>query len=262
VMPQRVAGRLRDLSADANWQNAIEQLQRRSHEGPIVDVYGYNHPEAGDEATCIHDLMLEAIVARTRGDGEWRVQMSDGWHEFTVVFDIGRRQVRLHNDDTEQPLATAPLPDGAFADETIVEVSLFDRQVLVAIDGELPFAALPYAAPGALRRMTSTPVRIGAEELDLHLAHLRLYRDVHYTARQVPGRDEATHLGADEFFMLGDNSPVSLDSRAWDAPAIPRKLLIGKPFMVHLPSRQSRLEVAGSVYHFRIPDFSRVRYIR
>jgi signal peptidase I len=262
VMPSLVAESLRGLSADVDWQHAIDELQCRSHEVPIGDVYGYNLPEAGEEPTRIHDLMLEAVVARTRGEGQWRVQMSDGWHNFTVVFDIGRRRVLLYTDEQDQPLRTAPLPDGAFADTTLVEVSLFDRQVLVALDGELPFAALPYPAPDEPRRLASTPVRIGAGDLDLHLSHLRLYRDVHYTARQAPGRDEVTQLGPDEFYMLGDNSPVSLDSRGWDAPAIPRKLLIGKPFVVHLPSRQGRLDLAGGVYHFRIPDFSRIRYIR
>src|SRR5690606_15762880 len=104
----------------------------------------------------------------------------------SVVFDIGRRQVLLYNDQQDQPLRTAPLPTGAFDDETTVEVSLFDRQVLVAIDGELPFAALPYTAAGEPRQLTSTPARIGAGDLDLHLSHLRLYRDVHYTDRRAP----------------------------------------------------------------------------
>jgi signal peptidase I len=262
VMPAYAAERLRSLSADGDWQHAIDQLQRCSHEGPIVDAYGYNHPEAGEVPNRIHDLMLEAVVARTRGDGQWRMQMCDGWNNFTVVFDLGLRRVQLFSDEQDRPLRTAPLPAGAFADETAVEVSLFDRQVLVALDGELTFAPLTYTAGSELRQLTSSPVRIGAGDLDLHLSHLRLYRDVHYTARQAPGRDEPTQLGPEEFFMLGDNSPVSLDSRGWDSPAIPRKLLIGKPFVVHLPSRQGRLELATGVYHFRIPDFSRVRYIR
>lgn len=262
VLPSATARRFHALSTDARWQAAIDELERRSHESPITDGYGYNHPAARDESVPIHDLMIEALVARVGPTGRWCIQMSDGHHLFTAVFDMDGRQVQLYTDEKDQPLRISPLPDGAFVDETTIEMSLFDRQIMLAIDGELPFAPVPYSAVEGPRRMTATPVRIGAAGVDLHLTHLRLYRDVHYTAREHPGQQAVTRLGADEFYMLGDNSPVSLDSRAWHSPAIPRDLLIGKPFVVHLPSRQGQLEIAGKVYHFRIPDFSRVRYIR
>ena len=62
--------------------------------------------------------------------------------------------------------------------------------------------------------------------------------------------------------MLGDNSPVSLDSRAWEHPAVPRDLLIGRPFVVHLPSRPQPVRWGQREVVVRVPDFSRVRYIR
>jgi len=61
---------------------------------------------------------------------------------------------------------------------------------------------------------------------------------------------------------LGDNSPVSVDSRAWNNPAVPRNSLIGKPLVVHLPSRTGKVSWNGTVHHFRLPDFSRVRLVR
>lgn len=62
--------------------------------------------------------------------------------------------------------------------------------------------------------------------------------------------------------MLGDNSPVSIDSRSWDDPAVHRSMLIGKPFLVHLPSRPGRLWWGGQDRYFRVPDLARIRYIR
>ncbi len=74
--------------------------------------------------------------------------------------------------------------------------------------------------------------------------------------------DQPIQLGADEFFVLGDNSPVSNDGRSWAQGAIKRSQLIGKPFIVHLPSRPGRISFGGFTRYIRVPDFSRIRYIR
>ena len=61
--------------------------------------------------------------------------------------------------------------------------------------------------------------------------------------------------------MLGDNSPVSNDSRFWaGSPVVPGSMFLGKPFLVHLPGQVVALEVFGrSVYW--VPDPRRIRYI-
>ena len=97
---------------------------------------------------------------------------------------------------------------------------------------------------------------------------LRVYRDVHYTSslanipRRPFGVDSPYLLGPDEFFVLGDNSPVSNDSRFWTAsPVVRGELFLGKPFLVHLPGQVVPLKVFGrSVYW--VPDPREIRYIR
>ena len=78
-------------------------------------------------------------------------------------------------------------------------------------------------------------------------------------------------LNDEQYFMLGDNSQASLDSRAWGNPhplvaeqvdptpfVVNRKLIIGKAWVVYFPAP----------YHFGrggvpvIPDFGRLRFIR
>lgn len=238
VLPEATFRRLQLQSEDSGWSAAIAALKEQSHSSPVVDQYGYNHPLSGDGPTSVHDLMLEVEVGQLQGEGEWRLRMTDGWQDFDLVFDVAAHQVCLHVDHNDDPIRTAKLPESLFDGKTTIEMSLFDRQVLVAIDGEMPFAPLPYQAGESRRQQTCEPVQVGARDLDLQLRHLRLYRDVHYTAKHATGRADVAQLGPDEFFMLGDNSPVSVDSRAWESPAIPRELLIGKPFFVHLPSRQ------------------------
>jgi len=66
-------------------------------------------------------------------------------------------------------------------------------------------------------------------------------------------------LAADEYFMIGDNSALSDDSRTWAAgPGVAAQLIIGQPLIVHLPARAATL--FGRSIH--VPDLARVRYIR
>ncbi len=89
----------------------------------------------------------------------------------------------------------------------------------------------------------------------LTLSHVAIFRDTHYTAgRSVNGEDGHASEGHpfvlqdDEFFVLGDNSPNSLDARWWESPGtannglyyrpgiVPRDYLVGKALFVYWPS--------------------------
>ncbi len=84
------------------------------------------------------------------------------------------------------------------------------------------------------------------------LEHITLHRDTHYTntgggtnGRGTEGNPFA--LEKDQFFVMGDNSPLSHDSRFWSGHslgngktyrtgAVPRDYVIGKAFFVYWPS--------------------------
>ena len=52
-------------------------------------------------------------------------------------------------------------------------------------------------------------------------------------------------LGADQFFVLGDNSPASADARLWDQHFVDRDLLVGKALMIYWP-HPLRLFIPGT----------------
>jgi len=108
-----------------------------------------------------------------------------------------------------------------------------------------------------------SPVAFGSRRGSVQVSSVKLYRDVHYTTEnQRHATERPLKLGDDEFFFLGDNSPVSLDSRGWVSPVVPGRLLVGRPLVVHLPSQPGRIKIGSTVKYIRIPDFSRIRCIR
>ncbi len=102
-------------------------------------------------------------------------------------------------------------------------------------------------APGTDRDMMPQ-VELAARG-SVRLGHIGLYRDIYYISHNVlrATEEEPFTLKDDEFFVCGDNSPYSLDSRLWDRPGIgnegieyragvvPREYLIGKAVFVHWP---------------------------
>lgn len=243
-------------------QAALRRLYERSHQPPLGDLCAYNHPDAAGGGTPIHDLMIELDLCVRQRDGSLWLALHDGCHELQCHLNFAAGVAELTADDKPTVHRTAPLPAALLAGETArVTLSQFDRQVLVAVDGVELFPPLPYAGGGERPPLPERPVRIGARGGEFDINGLRLDRDVYYTVE--PGRsDRHFVLGADEFFVLGDNSPVSLDSRAWDDPAVHRSQLIGKPFVVHLPSRSQPVQWGDRRGALRVPDLSRVRYIR
>jgi signal peptidase I len=105
-----------------------------------------------------------------------------------------------------------------------------------------------------------------------------VYRDVHYTNEQHGS--EKTKRGTEglpfilkenEFFVLGDNSPESFDSRFWNETGkrngkaepyrmgvVPRDYLIGRAFFVYWPGGY---HLADWMPYAVIPNFANMRFI-
>lgn len=238
---------------------AIKDLDERSHQGPVTDDYGYNHGDLGLVSINVRDLMLECDVAVESQAGELLFELSDGHQAYRLTIDRGRNEARLSLSDGGAVLRSASLPP-ARASRVKLEFSIFDQQAIAAIDGALLFAPWEFdSTRGLPSRM---PVRIGARGISAKISALVVYRDVYYTRGQARhGVDRPIRLASNEYFVLGDNSPVSNDGRSWSDGAVKDFQLIGKPFVVHLPSRPGEIILGGRTRYIRIPDFRRMRYI-
>ena len=248
---------------DEAFHKAFRKLYRRSHYAPVSDEYGYNQHYEGVAAYRVQDIMLEFDLDHLPSSGELITRLAHGRTQVDCRFDFAARTVAVMLDASPQPVATIPLPRSFASGSHQIVASVFDGQLIIGIDeqpqGEpilLPVNPEAPAAPWVERL-----ARIGASGADVTVRNLRLYRDVYYTPKNE-AQSKHFLLNSDEYFVLGDNSPVSVDSRCWESPGVPERALIGKPFVVHLPSRPGKLELGGKVTYVRVPDFSRVRYIR
>lgn len=253
--------RLIVTNTDPKVRAAIDELETRSHDGPITDDYGYNRADAGLVPMRVRDIMLECEVAFDSDSGQMLFEIGDGRQTYRLTIDRSHNSAQLTTEGSSEPLRTAAIRGSAIHKRFRLELSIFDRQVLAAIDGTLVFPAwkcdLVHAEP------PRTPLRIGACGASARVSELKVYRDIYYTRGQ--GRnavDRPLQLAADEYFVLGDNSPVSNDGRSWVDGAVRESQLIGKPIFVHLPSQPGQFTLFGHTHYIRIPDFSRMRYIR
>jgi signal peptidase I len=215
---------------------------------PVFDEYAYNGTDPAQPPEPVHDFLVECDLEVRAGDGWVAVGLDDGGSEVVAELPVGALKDGTHlserpdGGDEQTVYRTAPT-FGLRAGKTYhVEFAFADRRASLAVDGREVFA--PVDRPSLVHRdEVVKPARVGARGVEVVVHNFRLFRDVHYTtavtrhAARVPVR-----LGAGQYFVLGDNSPNSDDSRFWSDPAggplpVPETSFLGKPFLLHHPSR-------------------------
>ena len=280
------ASRWRPQDVGSNWSRSRGPRVHAENTGDDIGWLVYNHTTPGidnagaparitdygfynrgrlQRSDSIHpmaDVAMSFHVQDIHGRGLLSLLATDGRDKFLVQIDPGAENyVVLKNweTDRQKPVAASGKLHGSLRDQTI-EVSLCDRQFLLAIAGrtlETVHIDNPEPPPVA-----EQPLAIGVQGLGLVIDHLRVYRDVYYLAPPAsePGGDVASFtLGANEYFVVGDNSPISEDSRTWtENRFVDHKSLVGKPFVVIYPA----CEISLGRWHIQVPDLFRIRYIR
>jgi len=243
--------------------------QRGLGETPIEDQQNYNLLLSRTRAQCssVSDLLWTGEV-RAWGPGELFFRVSDGRTRFELRVQPEQGTARLYHEKVQ--VAEVRRPGPLFATPTRFEISHMDRQVLVALDGELLFDPFTYEIPASsFSAPELRPLALGGRGVGIEAREFRIFRDVYYADpwlltlpgignREFWGVTRPYQLGPNEFFVLGDNSLNSQDSRYWTRPGVPRSLLVGRPLVVHWPSQEENL--LG--WQFQVPDFRRIRYIR
>jgi signal peptidase I len=243
------------------WDLDAREVQGPSHDGalsmhrPLTD--GYLAPD-GTLVRGEHDVNdavveCEVLFREPRGCAFFElVEQGDAFRFSIEPSASGRAVARIARQ-------SAPVPEEVLAWREIpFSIGAWTRVRCSNVDNALAFeiagADAPICAEYAENRFDEYDrlkegkafqprVRFGGEAGAFGFRSLRILRDLYYTARGTHGVTEPADLGPDEYFVLGDNSASSRDSREWGP--IHASRIVGRPvWVVWPPARIRRLPSA------------------
>jgi signal peptidase I len=265
------------LTGDPNEKNMLVYDAERGND--FRATYAYD--EIWDYKTMPYcsDLMVRFLVNASRPEGFAGASLSKYGIQYTGKVDFsGQMTISRFVNGREDVLATKATGSLAVDSPKMFRFANVDHELVLEFGGEKLVKDLG-RGPNDVgeRKMEIEPeARIfGAGEIAV--SHLALFRDIHYTGRNPNSneRGRATEgnpltLKADQFFMLGDNSPRSEDGRWWARPGkgnngksyaegiVPRDYLVGKALFVYWPAGFKPLPKFPLAI---VPNIGEVRFI-
>lgn len=221
--PRDDAGRI-DWLTYRSWRCFASPLAR-SEETPVLDHYGYNQ-NTSRELHAVADLTLSCRVHWKTSNKLW-MRVRSRRDVFEVELDRWRQTATLRRDD----VVIGRYYCGQ-ADACDFEFGICDRQVFLTANRRLVCreAFEPADQPS---QPTASPVAVGAQQGEVRIEELKIYRDIYYLEphRRALDWTKQTLDSGGEILVLGDNVPISRDSRNWPTAGLSHKSLIGRVLM-------------------------------
>jgi signal peptidase I len=186
---------------------------------PVVDIYGENQNVARP-LFLIRDLVLKVTVT---ADESYQMRVENGLRSIHAECRLDDRRLLLQIDGASHEI---PLPSGGT--RWVWRLGFIDHQAVVELNGREIFrTALATLSESKTEKFSTTPAAVGASEGSLTLHELQLWRDIYRLDPEGIGRPwQHPQLESHQFLVLGDNAPISMDSRM--RGPIRRNLLAGK----------------------------------
>jgi signal peptidase I len=205
--------------------------------GPILDDYAYNSQESR-QLNPVSDLLLRCRV-RALGEGDLWLRIGGDHSPLTIRIASSTGQGEILDDaDANRFFSVDPqrLAKGA-----VLELAFADGRFMLAVDGKIVFEH-PCQPPWQPLDAPDRPLAIGAIGTAVFLSKLEVLRDVYYVPATGSGQPASPcyRLGPDQYFLLGDNSPVSVDSRQWQPAGVSGNVLMGRVLTVLAADRADK----------------------
>jgi len=272
---------------------------------PLDDWTAYNmlSPMGQRYLQSVRDLRIEGTVHPSTGGLKTHLDLEADGHVFRFQVEDGQATVSMWHKARPGDVTSNSTTVGLLSAETSTALRFqrVDQSMSIWVNAskqvQLDWNWTPRERMGFAGETPVKPVvRWSFSGSPFQLTNMSMARDISYRramlqARSmknapVPGFADDVKPGTpgfgtspaklavlkeNQYFVLGDNSARSLDSRLWGPPhpyvaeqldpspfVVDRRLLIGKAWLVYYPAPHSLREGGMGL----IPDFGRIRFIR
>jgi len=202
----------------------------------------------------VDDLSIRFRARPEGSSGKVLARLEDSRRELLAEVPVGQPAplaVHIVAKGASEP-QTISGPEFAMRKDKTTRIAFqnVDNSIILEINGKrLIYHEYPQVPETAKRPGSRVQASLGVTGVPASFRQVRLERDVYYWAelyapRAFPRPWEnalSWKLGEREYFVLGDNSPNSKDSRLWQSPGAPEENLIGEAFMVFWPPKRVRI---------------------
>ena len=271
----------------------------------------------------VGDLTVEVLLQVDKPSGEFRIELVEAGVPNQFVVDLATGMGRLVRGGRQLAEAKTPIREGGRFKLRFANV---DDRLTLWINHLKPFGdGIEYEPDASETKGPQAadlkPVGLAVKDGKVSVSRLRLTRDIYYSVypsgfdygenlwsaaiidstaffnlisdpAKFSAFEETRHqdfpIGPGRYMMMGDNSPLSKDSRAWGISdrmepggiggwddtnrqswEVPERLIVGKAFMVYWPhawpmgSWSLKINFRGRKIDFPfVPNFDRMKVIR
>ena len=220
----------------------------RNRVGDLRLAFRFTHTGGAGNLTCeLKKTKTETIEIEVEDTEGTKSEKTNHEAIYTFVVPLGKpgEVATILCSDGKVAKAAKPFaPTG----EHLIEFSAIDARATIRIDGEV-LAVFENTDPkqSSAKHVSRMPTsrssaKFGAAGCDVSARDVRIWRDIYYTSVRLDRPSYAVgrefKLGEGEYFMMGDNSPSSFDSRSWGV--VKESSLIGSAFFVFWPLHRWR----------------------
>ena len=198
----------------------------------ISDQNGYNNRAGSNE---MGDIKINFDVTPLKGSQSLEVVLEKNNDIFTAVITTNDTDTKSYLKKGENVLVednvhiqTGQKHKIALSNvDGIVSLSIDNKKIFVFDndDGKVT----------EVRPFDTSRVRFGGTHVNATFENIEIFHDIYYTNLSAGtwGTTQPIQLGEKDYFMMGDNSRNSNDSRVWKF--VPEKNIVGKAFFVFWP---------------------------